>query len=45
MDDVDNDNDRIGLVVYAGESYTKTPVTTDKSIIVKSLDEIIFDVD
>ena len=39
----DRVNDRIGLVVYAGESYTKTPVTTDKSIIVKSLDEIIFD--
>ena len=39
----DRVNDRIGLVVYAGESYTKTPVTTDKSIIVKSLEEIIFD--
>ena len=39
----DRVNDRIGLVVYAGESYTKTPVTSDKSIIVKSLDEIIFD--
>ena len=39
----DRVNDRIGLVVYAGESYTKTPVTSDKSIIVKSLNEIIFD--
>ena len=32
--------DRIGLVEYAGESYTKTPLTTDKSIILKSLREI-----
>ena len=39
----DRVNDRIGLVVYAGESYTKTPVTTDKSIIINSLDEIKFD--
>ena len=39
----DRVNDRIGLVVYAGESYTKTPVTSDKSIIVKSLNEIVFD--
>lgn len=30
-------NDRIGLVVYAGESYTKTPVTSDKSIVLGSL--------
>ena len=39
----DRVNDRIGLVVYAGESYTKTPVTSDKSVIIKSLDEINFD--
>lgn len=39
----DRVNDRIGLVVYAGESYTKTPVTSDKSIIIKSLEEIKFD--
>ena len=39
----DRVNDRIGLVVYAGESYTKTPVTSDKSIIVNSLNEIVFD--
>jgi len=25
-------NDRIGVVVYAGESYTKTPITTDDGI-------------
>ena len=33
-------NDRIGLVEYAGESYTKTPITSDKNIILKSLKEI-----
>ena len=36
-------NDRIGLVIYAGESYTKTPVTSDKSIIINSLKDIVFD--
>ena len=30
-------NDRIGLVEYAGESYTKTPITSDKSIVLQSL--------
>tara|TARA_B100000780_G_scaffold26836_1_gene17004 strand:- start:1543 stop:2544 length:1002 start_codon:yes stop_codon:yes gene_type:complete len=39
----DRVSDRIGLVVYAGESYTKTPVTSDKAVIIKSLDEINFD--
>ncbi|AEH00748.1 VWA domain-containing protein [Lacinutrix sp. 5H-3-7-4] len=33
-------NDRIGLVEYAGESYTKTPITSDKSIVLRSLQEI-----
>lgn len=33
-------NDRIGLVEYAGESYTKTPITSDKNIVLKSLKEI-----
>jgi Ca-activated chloride channel family protein len=33
-------NDRIGLVVYAGESYTKTPVTSDKIIVDRSLQEV-----
>lgn len=36
----DRSNDRIGLVIYAGESYTKTPVTSDKSIILNSLSEL-----
>ena len=33
-------NDRIGLVEYAGEAYTKTPITTDKSIVLRSLRDI-----
>ena len=33
-------NDRIGLVEYAGESYTKTPITSDKSIVQRSLRDI-----
>lgn len=30
-------NDRIGLVEYAGESFTKTPITSDKSIVLSAL--------
>lgn len=33
-------NDRIGLVVYAGESYTRTPVTSDKTMLLNSLKEV-----
>ena len=33
-------SDRIGLVEYAGESYTKTPLTTDKSVTLRSLKDI-----
>ncbi|MFC4636399.1 VWA domain-containing protein [Dokdonia ponticola] len=33
-------NDRIGLVEYAGESYTKTPITSDKNIVLNSLNSI-----
>lgn len=33
-------NDRIGLVEYAGESYTKTPITSDKAIVQRSLKSI-----
>lgn len=32
--------DRIGLVVYAGESFTQTPITSDKSIVLNSLEAI-----
>ena len=35
-------NDRIGLVAYAGEAYTKTPITSDKSIVLSSLKEISY---
>ena len=36
-------SDRIGLVLYAGESYTKTPITSDKSIVLGSLKEVRYD--
>ena len=36
-------NDRIGLVVYAAEAYTKTPVTSDKAIIVDAVNSIKYD--
>jgi Ca-activated chloride channel family protein len=36
-------SDRIGLVLYAGESYTKTPITSDKSIVLGSLSEVRYD--
>ncbi len=35
-------NDRIGLVAYAGEAFTKTPITSDKSIVLNSLREITY---
>ncbi|MFT0714153.1 vWA domain-containing protein [Flagellimonas lutimaris] len=35
-------NDRIGLVGYAGESYTKTPITSDKTIVLRALEEITY---
>ncbi len=35
-------NDRIGLVAYAGEGYTKTPITSDKSIVLNALKEITY---
>lgn len=33
-------NDRIGVVLYAGESYTKTPITSDKDIVKKTIASI-----
>jgi Ca-activated chloride channel family protein len=36
-------SDRIGVVVYAGESYTKTPITTDKTVSLKAIKGIVFD--
>lgn len=35
-------NDRIGLVVFSGESYTKTPVTSDRVIVQKTLEGISY---
>lgn len=35
-------NDRIGIVGYAGESYTKTPITSDKTIVLNALNEITY---
>lgn len=35
-------NDRIGLVVFSGESYTKTPVTSDKVIVQNTLEDISY---
>jgi Ca-activated chloride channel family protein len=35
-------SDRIGLVAYAGESYTKTPITSDKGIVLNSLKDITY---
>jgi len=36
----DRISDRIGLVIYAGESYTKTPITSDRAIVKNALREI-----
>lgn len=36
-------NDRIGLVVYASEAYTKAPVTSDKAIIQEAIRSIKYD--
>jgi Ca-activated chloride channel family protein len=36
-------NDRIGLVVYASEAYTKTPVTSDKAVVLNAIQSIKYD--
>ena len=36
-------NDRIGIVVYAAEAYTKTPVTSDKAIVADAIKSIKYD--
>lgn len=38
----DRYTDRIGLVVYAGESYTKTPITSDKTIVKNALNQVSY---
>ena len=36
-------NDRIGIVVYAAEAYTKTPVTSDKALVLEAINGIKYD--
>lgn len=36
-------NDRIGLVVYAAEAYTKAPVTSDKNVLLNALRDLKYD--
>ena len=40
----DRPNDRIGLVVFAGESYTQSPPTTDKAALQTLLSQVKFGV-
>ena len=36
-------SDRIGVVVYAAEAYTKTPVTSDKAVVLEAINSIGYD--
>lgn len=36
-------NDRLGLVIYAGESYTKVPVTSDRKIMIDAIRSLEYD--
>jgi Ca-activated chloride channel homolog len=36
-------SDRIGIVVYASEAYTKTPVTSDKAVVLDAIESIQYD--
>lgn len=40
---IDRKNDRIGLVIYAGEAYTRVPVTSDKNLLLQSIENLTFD--
>ena len=33
-------SDRIGIVIYAGESFTQTPITSDKRIVKKTINDM-----
>lgn len=33
-------NDRVGLVIFSGESFTQCPITTDHDIVINLLDEL-----
>jgi len=37
-------NDRFGLVVFAGESFTQCPMTTDRAVVINFMKEIDFGV-
>lgn len=39
---IDRRNDNIGLVVFAGESFTQCPLTTDHTVLLNLLNEIEF---
>tara|TARA_R110002072_G_scaffold174802_18_gene330574 strand:+ start:2371 stop:3378 length:1008 start_codon:yes stop_codon:yes gene_type:complete len=39
---MDRPNDRIGVVIYAGESYTQVPLTTDKTVVVNAINSISY---
>lgn len=34
------DNDRIGLVAYSGEAYTKVPLTTDHQVVTEEIEQL-----
>ncbi len=36
-------DDRLGLVVYAAEAYTKAPVTSDKNVLLNALRDVKYD--
>jgi Ca-activated chloride channel family protein len=38
------ENDRFGLVVFAGESFTQCPMTTDRAVVINFMNEIDFGV-
>lgn len=37
---LDRDNDRIGVVIYSGESFPRVPLTSDKTMVVNAISEI-----
>lgn len=41
---MDRPNDRFGIVIYAGESYTQVPLTTDKNVVVNAINSITYGV-
>ena len=38
----DRPNDKIGLVIFAGESFTQCPLTTDHKVLLNLLNEVTF---